>query len=112
MLGNSLHSFSFTMACHSKCLRIPTDQLESVVNENCGDEIMIPELDEVDNDNTVIDSDPQDSNHEDLVTTSAVHDTPTSWTNRDLVTTIAPFTSSSRIKIDVTRRMHAHLFMD
>jgi hypothetical protein len=96
MLGNSLHSFTFTMTSCSKCRRVPTDQLESVVNEICaddesGDEIMIPELDEDDNDNTVMDSDPQDSNHEDLATTSAVHDTSTLWTNRDLVPAIAPF---------------------
>ncbi|PNF18543.1 hypothetical protein B7P43_G08508 [Cryptotermes secundus] len=67
-----------------KCLRVPTDQLENVVNEICsdddiGDEIMIPELDEVDSDNnTVIDNDPQDSNHEHLPTTSEVPDTPIS----------------------------------
>lgn len=81
---NISHSFSFTMASCSKCLRVPTDQLENVVNEICsdddsGDEIMIPELDEVDSDNnTVIDNDPQDSNHEHLPTTSAVPDTPIS----------------------------------
>ncbi|PNF24990.1 hypothetical protein B7P43_G07962 [Cryptotermes secundus] len=73
-----------TWTMDSKCLRVPTDQLENVVNEICsdddsGDEIMIPELDEVDSDNnTVIDNDPQDSNHEHLPTTSAVPDTPIS----------------------------------
>jgi hypothetical protein len=75
-------------------LALLEDQVEVVVKEICadeesGDEIMIPELDEVDNDNTVIDSDTQDSNHEHLVTTSAVSDMPTSWTNRDVVQTIA-----------------------
>ena len=48
-------------------------------DDDSGDEIMIPELDEVDSDNnTVIDNDPQDSNHEHLPTTSAVPDTPIS----------------------------------
>jgi hypothetical protein len=108
---NISHSFSLTMASRSKCRRVPTDQLESVVNEICtddesGDEIMIPELDEVDSGNTVIDSDPQNSNHEHLGTTTAVPDTPTSWTNRDIVPTIAPFTSSSWIKIHVAHKMH------
>jgi hypothetical protein len=74
MSENISQSFSFTTASSSKH-RVPTDQLESVVNEICandqsGDEIMIPELDEVDNDNTVIDYDPQDSNHEHLATTT------------------------------------------
>jgi hypothetical protein len=101
------------MASRSKCRRVPTDQLEIVVNEICaddegGDEIMIPELDEADNDNTVIYNDPQDSNREHLVTTGEVLDTPTSWINIDFVQfcTIAPFTSSSGIKIDVTQKMH------
>ncbi|PNF24711.1 hypothetical protein B7P43_G17250 [Cryptotermes secundus] len=94
------------MASRSKCRSVPTDQLESVVNEICadddsGDEIMIPELDEVDSDNnTVTDSDPQDSNHEHLATTSAVPDTPMSWMYGDIVPTIVTFTSSSGIKTE------------
>ncbi|PNF23441.1 hypothetical protein B7P43_G09117 [Cryptotermes secundus] len=68
---------------------------------------MIPELNEIDSDNsTVIDNDPQDSNHEHLATTSAVPDTPISWTYGDIVPVIVPFTSSSGIKIDITHKMH------
>jgi hypothetical protein len=77
MLENISHSFSFTMAC---------------ADDESGNKIMIPELDEVDTDNTVIDSDPKDDNHEHLGTMNAVPDTPTSWTYRG-VPTIALFTS-------------------
>ncbi|PNF31220.1 hypothetical protein B7P43_G14561 [Cryptotermes secundus] len=65
----------FTVSSRSNCRHVPTDQLESVVKEICadddsGDEIMIPELDEFDSDNnTVIDNDPQDSNDEHLANT-------------------------------------------
>jgi hypothetical protein len=91
--ANISHSISFIMASRSKCRHVPTDQLEKVVNEicadeECGDEIMIPKLDEFDSDNTVIDSDSQNSNHEHLMTRCAVPDKPTSWTNRDIVPTI------------------------
>jgi hypothetical protein len=93
------------MASRSKCQNVPTDQLESVVNEICaddesGDEIMISELDEIDSDNnTVIDSD------EHLATTSAMPNTSISWTYGDIVPTIVPFTSSYGIKIHISHKM-------
>jgi hypothetical protein len=89
------------MASRSKCQNVPTDQLECGVNEICadnesGDEIMIPEIDEVDSDNnTVIDSD------EHLAITSAVPATPIPWTYGDTVPTIVQFSSSSGIKIKI-----------
>jgi hypothetical protein len=95
------------MASRSKCRSVPRDQLEIAVNEICaGDEIMISELDEIDIDNnTVIGSDPQDSDVKHLATMSEVPDTPISWMYGDIVPTIVPFTSSSRIKIHITRKM-------
>jgi hypothetical protein len=59
--------------------------------------MMISELDEIDSDNTVIDSDPQDSD-EHLATTSAVPDTPISWMYGDIVPIIVPFTRSEVIE--------------
>jgi hypothetical protein len=88
---NISHSFSFTMASRSKCRSVPTDQLESVMNEIYADdessnEIMISELDEIDSDNnTVI-----DSHDEHLATMSAVPDTSISWTYGDIVPTVVP----------------------
>jgi hypothetical protein len=92
------------MASRGKRRSVPTDQLKSVVNEICaddesGDEIMISEFNEIDSDNTVIDND------EHSATMSAVPYTPISCTYGDNVLTTVPFTSSSGIKIDITRKM-------
>lgn len=93
------------MASRRKGDRIPESVLESVVNEICadeesGDEMMIPELDELND--SVFDSDIPQSNNENTASTCVVPNTSTSWTNDDIVPVIAPFTGDSGIKIDTT----------
>ena len=93
------------MASRRKGDRIPESVLESVVNEICadeesGDEMMIPELDELND--SVLDSDIPQSDNENTASTCVVPNTSTSWTNDDIVPVIAPFTGDSGIKIDTT----------
>lgn len=93
------------MASRRKGDRIPESVLESVVNEICadeesGDEMMIPELDELND--SVFDSDIPQSDNENTASTCVVPNTSTSWTNDDIVPVIAPFTGDSGIKIDTT----------
>jgi hypothetical protein len=63
---------------------------------------MISELDEIDSPQDP--QDPQDSD-EHWATMSVVTETPISWTYRDTVPTVVPFTSSSGIKIDISHTM-------
>lgn len=94
------------MASRRKGDRIPESVLESVVNEICadeesGDEMMIPELDELND--SVFDSDIPQSDNENTASMCVVPNTSsTSWTNDDIVPVIAPFTGDSGIKIDTT----------
>jgi hypothetical protein len=95
------------MASRKKGRRLLPKEIEMAVSEICADdisddEVMIPEVAELDKSVTELDN--SDSESEKLLpvqATSTTHTTSEQWTKDDIVPVIVPFTGDSGLKIDI-----------
>lgn len=94
------------MAMRKKGRSLNPAELETVINEICADDvsdndIMIPELDELEENVTTENSDSDTEEILPVQSTSTTHTTSEVWTKNDIVPVIAPFTGNSGLKIEV-----------